>query len=78
MKQRSFDSQPVLEKYGRRSLREVFLDEMQRIVPGGSSSSSLRRGWAWSSARGPFAYVEDVLRAAVVQPAGPRGGGVVV
>ena len=42
MKQRSFDSQPVFEKYGRKSRRKFFLDEMERIVPGDSSSSSLR------------------------------------
>jgi transposase, IS5 family len=33
MKQRSLASQSVFEKYGRKSRRELFLDEMERIVP---------------------------------------------
>jgi len=33
MKQRSLASQGVFEKYGRKSRRELFLDEMERIVP---------------------------------------------
>ena len=33
MKQRSLVSQAVFEKYGRKSRRELFLDEMERIVP---------------------------------------------
>ena len=33
MKQRSLASQAVFEKYGRKSRRELFLDEMERIVP---------------------------------------------
>ena len=33
MKQRSLASQCVFEKYGRKSRRELFLDEMERIVP---------------------------------------------
>jgi len=33
MKQRSLSSQSVFEKYGRKSRRELFLDEMELIVP---------------------------------------------
>jgi IS5 family transposase len=33
MKQRSLASQRVFEKYGRKSRRELFLDEMEQIVP---------------------------------------------
>jgi len=34
MKQRSLPSQGLFEKYGRKSRRELFLDEIERIVPG--------------------------------------------
>ena len=33
MKQQSLASQPVFEKYGRKSRRELFLDEMEKVVP---------------------------------------------
>src|SRR5271167_3832250 len=33
MKQQSLASQSVFEKYGRKSRREHFLDEMEKIVP---------------------------------------------
>src|SRR6202789_2010040 len=33
MKQQSLASQAVFEKYGRKSRRELFLDEMEQIVP---------------------------------------------
>jgi IS5 family transposase len=33
MKQQSLASQTVFEKYGRKSHRELFLDEMEKIVP---------------------------------------------
>ena len=33
MKQRSLASQGVFEKYGRKSRRELFLDEMERLLP---------------------------------------------
>lgn len=33
MKQQSFASQAVFEKYGRKSRRELFLDEMEQVVP---------------------------------------------
>ncbi len=33
MNQRTFASQAKFKKYGRKSRRELFLDEMERIVP---------------------------------------------
>jgi IS5 family transposase len=33
MKQQSLASQAAFEKYGRKSRRELFLDEMEQIVP---------------------------------------------
>jgi len=33
MNQRTFASQAEFQKYGRKSRRELFLDEMERIVP---------------------------------------------
>ena len=33
MRQRTFASQTEFQKYGRKSRRELFLDEMERIVP---------------------------------------------
>ena len=33
MKQQSLASQAVFEKYGRKSRRERFLDEMEQVVP---------------------------------------------
>ena len=33
MKQQSLASQLVFEKYGRKSRRELFLDEMEQVVP---------------------------------------------
>src|SRR5271163_2564788 len=33
MRQQSLASQSVFEKYGRKSRRELFLDEMEKIVP---------------------------------------------
>ncbi len=36
MKQQTFASQLSFEKYGRKSRRELFLDEMEAVVPWGS------------------------------------------
>jgi transposase, IS5 family len=33
MKQQSLPGQRVFEKYGRKSRRELFLEEMERVVP---------------------------------------------
>jgi IS5 family transposase len=42
MKQQSFASQAVFEKYGRKSRRELFLDEMEKIVPWSGLESLVR------------------------------------
>jgi IS5 family transposase len=42
MKQRSLASQGAFEKYGRKSRRELFLDEMERIVPWSALESFVR------------------------------------
>ena len=42
MNQRTFASQTEFEKYGRKSRREVFLDEMERIVPWSALLSLVR------------------------------------
>ena len=46
MKQRSLASQGMFEKYGRKSRREVFLDEMERIVPWSGLESLVRPHYA--------------------------------
>ena len=33
MNQQTFSSQGVFERYGRKSRRELFLDEMEQVVP---------------------------------------------
>ena len=40
MKQRTFASQAEFKKYGRKSRRELFLDEMERVVPSGLNKIS--------------------------------------
>ena len=46
MKQRSLASQSVFEKYGRKSRRELFLDEMEQIVPWSALESLVRPHYA--------------------------------
>ena len=46
MKQQSLASQASFEKYGRKSRREVFLDEMDRIVPWSLLESLVRPHYA--------------------------------
>lgn len=46
MKQQSLASQAVFEKYGRKSRREVFLDEMDRILPWSLLESLVRPHYA--------------------------------
>jgi IS5 family transposase len=48
MKQQSLASQGVFEKYGRKSRRELFLDEMERVVPWGAMESLVRPHYAKS------------------------------
>jgi len=42
MKQQSLASQGVFEKYGRKSRRELFLDEMEVVVPWSAMESVVR------------------------------------
>src|SRR5271166_5278631 len=46
MKQRSLASQGVFEKYGRKSRRELFLDEMEQVVPWSVLESLVRPHYA--------------------------------
>jgi IS5 family transposase len=46
MKQRSLASQVVFEKYGRKSRRELFLDEMEKIVPWSGLEALVRPHYA--------------------------------
>jgi transposase, IS5 family len=46
MKQQSLASQAVFEKYGRKSRRELFLDEMEQIVPWSGLESLVRPHYA--------------------------------
>jgi IS5 family transposase len=46
MKQQSLSSQAVFEKYGRKSRRELFLDEMEQIVPWSALESLVRPHYA--------------------------------
>ena len=78
MKQQSLASQGVFEKYGRKSRREVFLDEMEQIVPWSALEALVRPHYAKAGKGrqpvGLFDHAADVLRAAVVQPVGPGCG----
>jgi IS5 family transposase len=46
MKQQSLASQAVFEKYGRKSRRELFLDEMEKVVPWSPLESLVRPHYA--------------------------------
>jgi transposase, IS5 family len=46
MKQRSVSSQGVFEKYGRKSRRELFLDEMEQVVPWSALEALVRPHYA--------------------------------
>src|SRR5260370_4008720 len=46
MKQQSLASQGVFEKYGRKSRRELFLEEMERVVPWSVLESLVRPHYA--------------------------------
>jgi len=46
MKQRSLASQGVFEKYGRKSRRELFLDEMEKVVPWSGLEALVRPHYA--------------------------------
>src|SRR5665213_867484 len=46
MKQQSLAAQAVFEKYGRKSRRELFLDEMERVVPWSAMEAVVRPHYA--------------------------------
>jgi len=46
MKQQSLASQAVFEKYGRQSRRELFLEEMARVVPWPAMETLVRPHYA--------------------------------
>ena len=46
MKQRSLACQGMFEKYGRKSRRELFLEEMERIVPWSAMASLVHPHYA--------------------------------
>ena len=46
MKQQSLASQGVFERYGRKSRRELFLDEMEQIVPWSALEALVRPHYA--------------------------------
>ena len=46
MLQQTFSSQGSFEKYGRKSRRELFLDEMERVVPWGELQSLIAPHYA--------------------------------
>src|ERR1035437_4325265 len=46
MKQQSLASQGVFEKYGRKSRRELFLEEMERVVPWSGLEALVRPHYA--------------------------------
>src|ERR1700709_1067801 len=48
MKQQSLAAQGVFEKYGRKSRRELFLDEMEQVVPWSALEALVRPHYAKS------------------------------
>jgi transposase, IS5 family len=46
MKQQSLSSQGVFEKYGRKSRRELFLDEMEQVIPWSALEALVRPHYA--------------------------------
>ena len=67
MNQRTFASQAVFQKYGRKSRRELFLDEMERIVPWSGLLSLVRSHYAKAgNGRRPVG-LEIMLRVYFVQ-----------
>jgi IS5 family transposase len=59
MKQQSLASQGVFEKYGQKSRRELFLDEMEKVAPWSAMESLVRPHYAEA---GTFARTLDLLR----------------
>jgi hypothetical protein len=77
MKQQSLSSQGVFEKYGRKSRRELFLDEMEQVVPWSGLQSLVEPHYAKAgNGRRPVG-LGIMLRptlCSMVQSVGPWGG----
>ncbi len=73
--QQALAAQTVFEKYGRKSKREQFLDEMNEVVPWARLLSLVEPHFPEGGQRPPSCWLENILRgtfcAAVVQPVGP-------
>jgi transposase, IS5 family len=67
MKQQSLASQVVFEKYGRKSRRELFLDEMEQVVPWSAMESLVRPHYAKSGNGRQPVGVSIMLRTYFVQ-----------
>ena len=67
MNQRTFASQAEFQKYGRKSRRELFLDEMERVVPWSGLLALIRPHYAVAgNGRRPVG-LEIMLRTYFVQ-----------
>ena len=67
MKQRSLASQGVFEKYGRKSRRELFLDEMETVIPWSAMESLVRPHYAKAGNGRQPVGLSILLRTYVVQ-----------
>jgi IS5 family transposase len=67
MKQQSLASQGVYEKYGRKSGRELFLDEMEKIVPWSGLEALVRPYYAKAGNGRQPVGLSIMLRAYLVQ-----------
>jgi hypothetical protein len=70
MRQQTLASQASFERYGRKSRRELFLEEMDRVVPCAEleafSGAALRQGRQRTTTGRLGNHASDLLRAAVV------------
>jgi len=82
MRQQTLAAQTGFEKYGRKTKRERFLEEMEQIVPWAELQGLVEPHYPkGENGRPPVRtehYVADVLSAAVVQPERSGGGGCAV
>jgi IS5 family transposase len=67
MQQRSLASQSVFEKYGRKSRRELFLDEMEKIVPWSGLEALVRPHYAKAGNGRQPVGLSIMLRTYIVQ-----------
>jgi hypothetical protein len=78
MRQQTLASQASFEKFGRKGKRELFLDQMEQVVPWAALLELIEPHYPRAgNGRQPVGLVDhaaDLLFAAVVQPVGPRNG----